>query len=127
MVKVAFSPELRCNADESSFLADREHTKFWGRLDLLVGRVVSQFEFLAEFFIAGRTGALGIKKSSAQITKLYSQEELKGKQIIAVVNFPPRQIATFISEVLVLGVYGNDKEVILLQADRKVENGSKIG
>lgn len=72
-------------------------------------------------------GALGIKKSSAQITKLYSQEELKGKQIIAVVNFPPRQIATFISEVLVLGVYGNDKEVILLRADRNVENGSKIG
>lgn len=72
-------------------------------------------------------GPLGIKKSSAQITKLYSRDELKGKQIIAVVNFPPRQIASFISEVLVLGVYGNDKEVILLQADRKVADGSKIG
>ena len=72
-------------------------------------------------------GPLGIKKSSAQITKLYSRDELKGKQIIAVVNFPPRQIASFVSEVLVLGVYGNDKEVILLQADRSVENGSKIG
>jgi export-related chaperone CsaA len=72
-------------------------------------------------------GPLGIKKSSAQITKLYSRDELKGKQIIAVVNFPPRQIASFISEVLVLGVYGNEKEVILLSADRKVADGSKIG
>lgn len=72
-------------------------------------------------------GPIGIKKSSAQITQLYSKEELIGKQIIAVVNFPPRQIATFISEVLVLGVYGKNKEVILLQAERPVENGSKIG
>jgi tRNA-binding protein len=72
-------------------------------------------------------GPLGIKKSSAQITKLYTKEELTGKQIIAVVNFPPRQIATFISEVLVLGVYGNDNEVVLLRTERIVENGSKIG
>ncbi|MEO5642281.1 MAG: tRNA-binding protein [Bacteroidia bacterium] len=72
-------------------------------------------------------GSLGIKKSSAQITAIYSPEELTGKQIIAIVNFPPRQIASFISEVLVLGVYGNDKEVILLQPDRAVKNGNKIG
>jgi tRNA-binding protein len=72
-------------------------------------------------------GELGIKKSSAQITKLYGKEELLGKQIIAVVNFPPRQIGPFISEVLVLGVYGNEGEVILLQPERKVENGKKIG
>ena len=79
------------------------------------------FKLLIDF------GPLGIKKSSAQITKLYSHEDLKGKQIIAIVNFPPRQIANFISEVLVLGVYGNEKEVILLNADRNVVNGSKIG
>ncbi|MDQ3109305.1 MAG: tRNA-binding protein [Bacteroidota bacterium] len=72
-------------------------------------------------------GPLGIKKSSAQITKLYSKEDLIGKQIIAILNFPPRQIAGFLSEVLVLGVYGNDKEVVLLQTERSVENGSKIG
>lgn len=72
-------------------------------------------------------GPLGIKKSSAQITVLYSKEELLGKQIIAVVNFPPKKIASFISEVLVLGVYGNNKEVVLLKTERSVENGSKIG
>lgn len=72
-------------------------------------------------------GALGIKKSSAQITKLYSKEDLIGKQIIAVVNFPPKQIANFVSECLVMGVLGENKEVILLQAERQVANGLKIG
>ena len=72
-------------------------------------------------------GPAGIKKSSAQITPLYKKEELIGKQIIAVISFPPRHIAKFVSEVLVLGIYGNGKEVILLQPERKVENGTKIG
>src|ERR1041385_8129056 len=67
-------------------------------------------------------GEFGIKKSAAQITKLYSREELMNKQIIAVVNFPPKQIANFFSECLVLGVYGENKEVILLQPERKVKN-----
>src|ERR1041385_1725679 len=68
-------------------------------------------------------GEFGIKKSSAQITKLYSKDKLIGKQIVAILNFPPRQIATFISEVLVLGVYGKDGDVILLQPERKAEDG----
>ena len=72
-------------------------------------------------------GEFGIKKSSAQITKLYSKEELLNKQVIAVVNFPPRQIANFFSECLVLGVMGENKEVILLQPERKTENGRRIG
>jgi tRNA-binding protein len=72
-------------------------------------------------------GEFGIKKSAAQITTLYSKEELLDKQIIAVVNFPPKQIANFFSECLVLGVYGEKKEVILLQPERKVSNGGKIG
>jgi tRNA-binding protein len=71
-------------------------------------------------------GELGIKKSSAQITKLYRQEELIGKQVVAVVNFPPKQIANFISECLVLGVLGAEKEVILLQPERAVSNGLRI-
>ncbi|MBD0333662.1 MAG: tRNA-binding protein [Chitinophagaceae bacterium] len=70
---------------------------------------------------------LGIKKSSAQITTLYSSEQLIGQQIIAIVNFPIKQIATFISECLVLGVYDEQKNVILLQPAQKVSNGLKIG
>jgi tRNA-binding protein len=71
-------------------------------------------------------GALGIKKTSAQITKLYSKEELIGRQVIAVVNFPPKQIANFMSECLVLGVVGENKEVTLLQPERPVPNGLRI-
>jgi tRNA-binding protein len=72
-------------------------------------------------------GELGIKQSSAQITFHYTKSELIGKQIIAVVNFPPKQIANFISECLVLGVYDEQKEVILLQTDKKTLNGMLIG
>ncbi len=72
-------------------------------------------------------GELGVKKSSAQIVNLYEKEELLGKQIIAVVNFPPKQIANFISECLVMGVYGENKDVVLLRPERGIENGSKIG
>lgn len=71
-------------------------------------------------------GELGIKKTSAQITALYTKEELLHKQVIAVVNFPPKQIGKFMSECLVMGVLGGNKEVILLQPERKVENGWKI-
>ena len=72
-------------------------------------------------------GELGTRKSSAQVTGLYTKEELLGKQVIAVVNFPPKQIADFFSECLVLGVYTENKEVILLQPGKKAENGWKIG
>jgi len=69
---------------------------------------------------------LGIRKSSAQITKLYSAEALVGKQILAVVNFPPKQITHFMSECLVLGLLGEAEEVILIQPDRKVKNGLRL-
>lgn len=69
---------------------------------------------------------LGVKKTSAQITTQYSKEDLIGRQIIAVVNFPKKQIATFMSECLVLGAVSG-KDVTLLQPDFKVENGLKIG
>lgn len=71
-------------------------------------------------------GKFGIKKSSAQITKLYKKEDLLNKQIIAVTNFPPKQIANFVSECLVLGVVLEDKEVVLLQPERTVQNGYRI-
>jgi tRNA-binding protein len=71
-------------------------------------------------------GEFGIKRSSAQITKLYQQEELIGKQVIAVVNFPVKQIANFFSECLVLGLVGADQEITLLQPERPVVNGLRV-
>ena len=71
-------------------------------------------------------GEAGIKKSSAQITEKYSPDTLKGKQIVAVINLPRKQIGKFISECLVLGVY-TESGVVLLQPDQSVINGSKIG
>lgn len=70
---------------------------------------------------------LGIKKSSAQITKRYTKEDLLGKQIIAVVNFPKKQIADFMSECLVLGSVGEENDTVLLTSDIPVENGLRIG
>lgn len=72
-------------------------------------------------------GPLGIKQSSAQITHFYEKASLVGRQVIAVVNFPPKQIANFWSECLVLGVYSPEGQVVLLQPDQRMENGLKIG
>ena len=70
-------------------------------------------------------GELGIKNSSAQITDHYTPEDLLGKQVLAVVNFPPRQIANFFSEVLVLGTY-SEGGVVLITPDKTVQNGDKL-
>lgn len=70
---------------------------------------------------------IGIRKSSAQITKRYAKEDLAGRQIVAVVNFPRKQIGKFMSECLVLGAVGQEGDVILLAPDFKVENGLRIG
>lgn len=69
---------------------------------------------------------IGIKKSSAQITERYTLSELIGKQVLAVVNFPPRQISNFMSEVLVLGTYSKDG-VVLIIPEKPVSNGDKLG
>ncbi|RYM34783.1 tRNA-binding protein [Brumimicrobium glaciale] len=71
-------------------------------------------------------GEFGIRKTSAQITKLYQPEELIGKQIIAVMNFPPKQIANIMSECLVLGGVEGEGKVVLIEPERGVENGTKI-
>lgn len=72
-------------------------------------------------------GPLGIKYSSAQITQHYTATELLGRQIVAVVNFPPKQIANFFSECLVLGIYDHNQHVVLLQPERPVNNGQLVG
>lgn len=70
--------------------------------------------------------AIGVKKSSAQITEYYSAEQLQGRQVAAVVNFPPRQIGKFMSEVLTLGFGEENGAVVLFQPDRAVPNGSRL-
>ncbi len=71
-------------------------------------------------------GDLGVKKSSAQITKLYKKEDLLGKQVLCVTNFPPKQVADFVSEVLTTGFILEDGEVVLAQPERKIANGLKL-
>lgn len=122
------------NNKENTMQEDTNETITWGdfeKVDIRVGTIISVEDFPKArnpaYILEIDFGSLGNKKSSAQITSLYSKDELIGKQIIAVVNFPKKQIATLMSECLVMGVYGNEKDVILLHPERKVENGSKIG
>ena len=70
---------------------------------------------------------IGVRKTSAQITDYYTRDNLIGKQVIAVVNFPKKQIGTFMSECLILGAIGIDNKITLLSPDFKIENGLKIG
>jgi len=70
---------------------------------------------------------IGIRKSSAQITNRYAKADLIGKQVIAVINFPKKQIGSFMSECLVLGAVGAENDIVLLTSDQRVENGLRIG
>jgi tRNA-binding protein len=101
------------------------------KINMRTGTIVEANDFLKARKPAWQLkidfGALGTKQSSAQITKHYTKEQLIGRQVIAVVNFPPKQIGNFYSECLVLGVYDENNEVILLQPERTVANGLKIG
>jgi tRNA-binding protein len=101
------------------------------RVDMRVGVVVEAQPFAEARRPALKLwidfGALGVKRSSAQITERYSAAELVGRRVIAVVNFPPKQIGPFVSEVLVLGAYDESGHVILLRPDFDVSPGSKIG
>ena len=101
------------------------------KLDIRVGTILKVEEFKKAKRPAYKLEInfgeeIGIKKSSAQITNLYTPEELIGKQILAVVNFPQKQIADFLSEVLVLGTYSKEG-VILITPDKKAGNGDKLG
>jgi tRNA-binding protein len=101
------------------------------KIEILTGTIVKVNDFpkakKPAYQLTIDFGDHGMKQSSAQITVHYSKEELLNRQIIAVVNFPPKRIADFISECLVLGVYDENDHVVLLNADRAVKNGSKIG
>jgi tRNA-binding protein len=101
------------------------------KVDIRVGTILEVNEFPKAKRPAWQLtidfGPLGIRKSSAQITDYYVREDLVGRQVLAVVNFPPKQIANFFSECLVLGVYTDKKEVVLVQPDRQVENGWGLG
>jgi tRNA-binding protein len=101
------------------------------KIDIRVGTIVDAKEFpearRPAYKLTIDFGEIGIKRSSAQITRFYSVEQLVGLQVVAVVNFPPKQIAGFLSECLVLGVYDENKDVVLLQPKQSVSNGSKIG
>jgi tRNA-binding protein len=101
------------------------------RVDIRVGSII-QAEVFAEakkpaYKLHIDFGPLGIKKTSAQITVLYSTEELIGKKVVAVVNFPSKQIANIQSECLILGALGDNKEITLLTLDKDAENGLRIG
>jgi tRNA-binding protein len=101
------------------------------KIDIRTGTIISVDDFPAArkpaYKLTIDFGSIGIKNSSAQITRLYTKEELAGKQIIAVTNFPPKQIGNFFSECLVLGVYNLQNEVVLLQPTIPVANGCRIG
>ena len=100
------------------------------KVDIRIGRVVKVEDFPAARKPAYKLwidfGPLGVKKSSAQLTRLYSLEDLLDRMVAAVVNFPPRQVADFMSEVLVLGAVGEGNEVILLQPDRQAPPGMRV-
>lgn len=101
------------------------------KIDIRVGTILEATEFprarKPAYKLKIDFGELGIKQSSAQITRYYSAKELAGQQVIAVINFPPKQIADFFSECLVLGIYDENKDVVLIQPKHSVSNGSKIG
>jgi tRNA-binding protein len=100
------------------------------KIDIRVGKIVQAEDFpkakKPAYKLRIDFGELGVKTSSAQIVKHYEKEDLLGKLVLAVVNFPPRQIADFFSEVLTLGVILGEGDVVLVQPDREVPLGSRI-
>lgn len=101
------------------------------KIDMRVGTVVdvkiNEKAHKPAYVVHIDFGALGVMKSSAQLTENYQPEDLDGRQVVGVVNFPPKQIADVQSEVLILGALSENEGVVLLNVDQPVENGSRIG
>lgn len=99
-------------------------------VELRIGTIIKVLAFVEAntpaFKLEIDFGGFGLRKSNAQITDHYTVDELMNKQIIAVVNFAPKKIATFTSEVLVLGVEGKSGGIVLLELDKPMQNGAKI-
>jgi len=146
MVKKKFVAWKKCVAARVSFLVysfaittytllPMTNTINWSdfeKIDIRTGTVIEVHDFPkarkpAFKLVIDFGSEIGQRRSSAQITTHYTREDLLNLQIIAVVNFPPKQIADFVSECLVLGVYDENKDVILLQPGKPVINGMKIG
>ena len=110
----------------------KEETSFedFIKVDIRIGTITEVKEFpkakKPAYQILIDFGSIGVKKSSAQITELYTKEKLLGKQVIAIINFNARQIANFMSECLILGVYNKDGHVVLLQTSQPIKNGEQI-
>ena len=105
--------------------------KDFERVELRVGTIVEVEDFpqahKPTYKLKIDFGELGVKRSSARVKDLYSKEQLLGKQVLAVVNFPPKQVANFFSEVLTTGFYLPTGEVVLVHPERPVPNGAKLG
>jgi tRNA-binding protein len=102
------------------------------KIDMRIGTIISVADFpearKPAYQLSIDFGSeLGIKKSSAQITKRYQKEDLIGKQVVAVVNFPKKQIGKFNSECLVLGSLGDENDIVLVTSEQEVNNGLRIG
>lgn len=103
----------------------------FSKVDIRIGEIIEVTDFpkarKSAYQLTIDFGELGIKKSSAQITQLYSKEQLVGKQITAIVNFKKKQIANFLSECLILGIENNQQQIVLLQTSRpEIKKGEQI-
>lgn len=101
------------------------------KVELRAGTIIEALEFLEARKPAFKLkvdfgGTLGVKKSSAQITGIYTPEQLVGKQVLAVVNFPPKQIGPMVSECLVTGFHRENGDVVLAVPDQQIPNGSRL-
>ncbi len=115
------------SSDTEKNLSWAEFERVEMRIGTVIDAVLSEKARKPAYIVTVDFGELGLRKSSAQITLLYQAKDLIGTQVVAVLNFPPKQIANIKSECLILGALGEHNAVTLLQPERKIENGARIG